>query len=91
MNDDPTRPLGERIASLEAKIAAESQGVRDLWEALKSERIKREADDDALGARLSKIEIFIGRIALLMALGSALGLLVVGSAFKYIESLIGRH
>lgn len=91
MSEGQGRPPGERIAGLEERAKADGQSIRDLWEALKGESSKREDDDDALSGRISKIEIFIGRIALLMALGSALGLLIVGSAIKYIESLIGKH
>lgn len=91
MNDDPSRQQGERIAGLEARVTTDGQSIRDLWDALKSEREKREACDDAQELRLNKVEVFMGRIALLMAVGSALGLLIIGSVIKYIESLIGNH
>lgn len=91
MSGSQGRPPGERIASLEARAETDTQSIRDLWEALKAEREKRDGDDDELELRLNKVEVFMGRIALLMAVGSALGLLILGSVIKYIESLIRTH
>lgn len=91
MSDDPSRPQGERIASLEARTAADAQSIRDLWEALKSERVKREECDDLLEGRLNKVEVFMGRIALVLAMGSVLATAIFVAAVSYFQSLIPKQ
>ena len=91
MNEDPTRHQGERIASLEARTTADGQSIRDLWEAHKAERIKREECDDALEGRLNKAEVFMGPIALVLAMGSVLATIILGAVVSYVQNLMGKH
>ncbi len=81
-------PQGERIASLESDQKTDRQSIRDLWTSLKEEEDKRERGDKSAGDRLAKVELFQGRIALLMAIGGALGLTIFGAAMSYLANLI---
>lgn len=87
MSGDQGRPQGERIAALEATQRTDGQSIRDLWEALKEEAEAR----DKLAGRVSKAELFLGRVGLLMTIGGALGLAIFAATMAYINNLLGRH
>ena len=82
------RPQGERLASLEKGAEIDAQDRCDLWTAIKDETSFRHKADDLLSGRVAKLEIFMGRVALLMALGAPIALAIFGAALAYFNNLV---